>query len=156
VWTAKSQEEQKVEGQQQEQPRQLSSIGNIIEIESLQNYILRFEKEDRNDMLKLMIEDRINRFDLKFTSPHIDRSNDNILYAQGEKEMFSKGPELKMEIVPSQSSPDEEEEASSIVRINVFKGKKSIFKDDIPLSRKDTEELRRYIRENFVAVQTTT
>jgi hypothetical protein len=38
----------------------------------------------------------------------------------------------------------------------VFKGKKSIFKDDIPLSRKDTEELRRYIRENFVAVQTTT
>src|SRR5215203_4115753 len=153
VWTAKSQEEQKVGGQ--EQPRQLSSIGNIIEIESLQNYILRFEKEDRNDMLKLMIEDRINRFDLKFISPHIDRSNNDILYAQGEKEMFSKGPELKMEIVSSQSSP-EEEEASSIVRINVFKGKKSIFKDDIPLSRKDTEELRRYIRENFVAVQTTT
>jgi len=153
VWTAKSQEEQKVGGQ--EQPRQLSSIGNIIEIESLQNYILRFEKEDRNDMLKLMIEDRINRFDLKFISPHIDRSNNDILYAQGEKEMFSKGPELKMEIVSSQSSP-EEEEASSIVRINVFKGKKSIFKDDIPLSRKDTEELRRHIRENFVAVQTTT
>lgn len=153
VWTAKSQEEQKVEGQ--EQPRQLSSIGNIIEIESLQNYILRFEKEDRNDMLKLMIEDRINRFDLKFISPHIDRSNNDILYAQGEKEMFSKGPELKMEIVSSQSSL-EEEEGSSIVRINVFKGKKSIFKDDIPLSRKDTEELRRYIRENFVAVQTTT
>jgi phosphoribosyl 1,2-cyclic phosphodiesterase len=154
VWTAKSQEEQKVEGQ--EQPRQLSSIGNIIEIESLQNYILRFEKEDRNDMLKLMIEDRINRFDLKFVSPHIDGSNNDILYAQGEKEMFSKGPELKMEIVSSQSSPDDEEEASSIVRINVFKGKKSIFKNDIQLSRKDTEELRRYIRENFVAVQTTT
>jgi hypothetical protein len=70
--------------------------------------------------------------------------------------MFSKGPELKMEIVSSQSSPEEEEASSSSVRINVFKGKKSIFKDDIPLSRKDTEELRRYIRENFVAVQTTT
>jgi phosphoribosyl 1,2-cyclic phosphodiesterase len=153
VWTAKSQEEQKVEGQ--EQPRQLSSIGNVIEIESLQNYILRFEKEDRNDMLKLMIEDRINRFDLKFISPHIDRSNDNILYAQGEKEMFSKGPELKMEIVPSSSESLDKVEAS-ILRINVFKGKKSIFKDDILLSRKDTEELRRYIRENFVAVQTTT
>jgi phosphoribosyl 1,2-cyclic phosphodiesterase len=155
VWTAKSQEEQKVEGQQQEQPRQLSSIGNVIEIESLQNYILRFEKEDRNDMLKLMIEDRINRFDLKFISAHIDRSNDNILYAQGEKEMFSKGPELKMEIVPSSSESLDKVEAS-VVRINVFKGKKSIFKDDILLSRKDTEELRRYIRENFVAVQTTT
>ena len=156
VWTAKSQEEQKVEGQQQEQPRQLSSIGNVIEIESLQNYILRFEKESRNDMLKLMIEDRINRFDLKFTSAHIDRSNDNILYAQGEKEMFSKGPELKMEIVPSSSESLDKVEEASVVRINVFKGKKSIFKDDILLSRKDTEELRRYIRENFVAVQTTT
>jgi phosphoribosyl 1,2-cyclic phosphodiesterase len=155
VWTAKSQEEQKVEGQQQEQPRQLSSIGNVIEIESLQNYILRFEKEDRNDMLKLMIEDRINRFDLKFISAHIDRSNDNILYAQGEKEMFSKGPELKMEIVPSSSESLDKVEEASVVRINVFKGKKSIFKDDILLSRKDTEELRRYIRENFVAEITT-
>jgi hypothetical protein len=106
-----------------------------------------------------MIEDRINRYDLKFTSPHIDSSNDNILYAQGEKEMFSKGPELKMEIVPSSSSSSSESldnvEASK-VRINVFKGKKTVFKDDILLSRKDTEELRRYIRENFVAVQTTT
>jgi phosphoribosyl 1,2-cyclic phosphodiesterase len=155
MWTPKSQEEQKVEGQQQ--PRQLSSIGNVIEIESLQNYILRFEKEDKNDMLKLMIEDRINRFDLKFISPHIDRSNDNILYAQGEKEMFSKGPELKMEIVPSSSSSESLDKVeASILRINVFKGKKSIFKEDILLSRKDTEELRRYIRENFVAVQTTT
>ncbi len=109
-------------------------------------------------MLKLMIEDRINRFDLKFISPHIDRSNDNILYAQGEKEMFSKGPELKMEIVPSSSSSSEslDKVEAYIIRINVFKGKKSIFKDDILLSRKDTEELRRYIRENFVAVQTTT
>jgi phosphoribosyl 1,2-cyclic phosphodiesterase len=155
VWTAKSQEEQKVEGQQQEPPRQLSSIGNVIEIESLQNYILRFEKEDRNDMLKLMIEDRINRFDLKFIRPHIDRSNNDILYAQGEKEMFSKGPELKMEIVPSSSESLDKVEEASVVRINVFKGKKSIFKDDILLSRKDTEELRRYIRENFVAEITT-
>jgi phosphoribosyl 1,2-cyclic phosphodiesterase len=156
TWIAKSQEEQKVE--ELEQPRQLSSIGNVIEIESLQNYILRFEKEDRNDMLKLMIEDRINRYDLKFTSPHIDSNNDDILYAQGEKEMFSKGPELKMEIVPSSSSSSEslDKVEASKVRINVSKGKKNIFKDDILLSRKDTEELRRYIRENFVAVQTTT
>jgi hypothetical protein len=73
--------------------------------------------------------------------------------------MFSKGPELKMEIVPSSSSSSSEsldKVETYIVRINVFKGKKSIFKEDILLSRKDTEELRRYIRENFVAVQTTT
>src|ERR671915_817525 len=89
TWIAKSQEEeQKVEGL--EQPRQLSSIGNVIEIESLQNYILRFEKEDRNDMLKLMIEDRINRYDLKFTSPHIDSSNDDILYVQRKEKYLQR------------------------------------------------------------------
>jgi hypothetical protein len=71
--------------------------------------------------------------------------------------MFSKGPELKMEIVPSSSSSESLDKVeASKVRINVSKGKKSIFKDDILLSRKDTEELRRYIREKFVAVQTTT
>ena len=155
IWTPKSQEEQKVEGQQQEQPRQLSSIGNVIEIESLQNYILRFEKGDRNDMLKLMIEDRINRYDLKFTNPHVDSSNDDILYAQGEKEMFSKGPELKMEIVSSSSSESLDKVEASIVRINVFKGKKNIFKDDILISSKDIQKLRRYIRENIVDVQAT-
>lgn len=153
TWIAKSQEEQKVKGL--EQPRQLPSIGNVIEIESLQNYILRFEKEDRNDMLKLMIEDRINRYDLKFTSPHIDSSNDDILYAQGEKEMFSKGPELKMEIVSSSSSESLDKVEASIVRINVFKGKKNIFKDDILISSKDIQKLRRYIRENIVDVQAT-
>jgi hypothetical protein len=68
--------------------------------------------------------------------------------------MFSKGPELKIEIVPSSSESLDKVE-TSVVRINVFKGKKSIFKDDILLSRKDTEELTRYIRDNF-AVQTTT
>jgi hypothetical protein len=73
--------------------------------------------------------------------------------------MFSKGPELKMEIVPSSSSSSSaslDNVEASKVRIDVSKGKKSIFKDDILLSRKDTEELRRYIRENFVAAQTTT
>ena len=153
VWAAQSQDEaQKIEGQ--EQPSQLSSIGNVIEIESLQDYILRFEKEDRKDMLKLMIEGRIKRYDLRFINPHIDASNKDILYAQGEKEMFSKGPEFKMEIVPSTSSESLDKAESSLVKLNVFKGKKSIFKDDILISKKDTEELKRYIRENF-AIQTT-
>jgi hypothetical protein len=103
-----------------------------------------------------MIEDRINRYDLKFTNPHVDSSNDDILYAQGEKEMFSKGPELKMEIVSSSSSSESLDKVeASIVRINVFKGKKNIFKDDILISSKDIQKLRRYIRQNIVDVPAT-
>jgi phosphoribosyl 1,2-cyclic phosphodiesterase len=136
-----------------QQPSQTSSIGNVIEIESLQNYILRFEKESKNHILKLTIEDRINRFDFTFISPHIDKSNDKILYAQGEKGMLTKGPELKMEIIISSEPLDKEE--ASIVRINASKGKKSVFKNDIVISKADGEELRRYIKENFVSVQAT-
>jgi hypothetical protein len=51
--------------------------------------------------------------------------------------MLAKGPELKMEILPSQSLVRGEEEAS-ILRINVHKGKKTTFKDDILISKKDT------------------
>jgi hypothetical protein len=69
-----------------------------------------------------------------------------MLYAEGEKGMFASGPELKLEILPSESM---EKEETSIVRINVSKGKKTIFKDDIMISRKDTDDLRRYIQENF-------
>jgi hypothetical protein len=56
-----------------------------------------------------------------------------------------------MEIVPSSSSSESLDKVeASIVRMNVFKGKKSIFKDDILLIRKDTEGIRRYIRENLL------
>ena len=60
--------------------------------------------------------------------------------------MFATGPEIKLEILPSDSL---EKEETSIVRINVSKGKKSVFKDDILISRKDSDNLRRYIQENF-------
>jgi phosphoribosyl 1,2-cyclic phosphodiesterase len=160
IWSGKSQqdeeEDQRLQQQQQHHPSQMSSpIGNVLEIESLQNYILRIEKDNKNDsILKLMIEDRINRYDLKFMNPRPDKANNDILYAQGEKGMLAKGPELKMEILPSQSLARGGDEAS-ILRVSVYKGKKTTFKDDILMSKKDTEELRRYIRENFVAVPTT-
>jgi phosphoribosyl 1,2-cyclic phosphodiesterase len=145
VWTSGKSGEDKVDIQQigQEFP-----IGNILEIESLQNYVLTFEKNSRNDgMFKLIIEDRINRYDLKFINPQLDKSNNDILYAQGEKGMFATGAELHMEILPSESL---EKEENSIVRIHVFKKKKTIFKDDVLVSRRETDRLRRYLRENFV------
>jgi hypothetical protein len=64
----------------------LSPIGKILEIESLQDYVLTFEKETKDgNMLKLIIEDRINRYDLRFINPQLDKNNNNILYTQGEK-----------------------------------------------------------------------
>jgi hypothetical protein len=97
VWTAKRGE---AEGERQsQQSSQVSSpIGKILEIESLQDYILTFEKEIKDsNMLKLIVEDRINRYDLRFINPQLDKNNNDILYAQGEKGMFATGAELNME-----------------------------------------------------------
>jgi hypothetical protein len=48
----------------------------------------------------------------------LDKNNNNMLYAQGEKGMFATGAELNMEILPAESL---EKEENSIVRIHVFK-----------------------------------
>jgi phosphoribosyl 1,2-cyclic phosphodiesterase len=147
IWTG---EKTQGEGKkwQEQQSGQVSLIGNVIEIESLQDYVMTFEKDNKKNILKLVIEDRINRYDLKFINPHVEKTNSNMLYAKGEKGMFASGPELNLEILPSESL---EKEETSIVRINVSKGKKTVFKYDIMISRKDTDDLRRYIQENFQA-----
>jgi hypothetical protein len=62
--------------------------------------------------------------------------------------MFATGAELNMEMLQSESLDKEKE--SSIVRLHIFKKKKTVFKDDILISKRDTTRLRRYIRENFV------
>lgn len=49
-----------------------------------------------------------------------------------------------MEILPAESL---EKEDNSIIRIHVFKKKKT--KDDILVSRTATDLLRKYIKENF-------
>jgi hypothetical protein len=64
VWTArKGGDEGEKHDQQSSQAS--SPIGKILEIESIQDYVLTFEKETKDgNMLKLIIEDRINRYDL--------------------------------------------------------------------------------------------
>lgn len=146
LWTAEKSGDDKGDAQQFDKE---SPIGNILEIESLQDYALTFEKDTKNyDIFNLIIEDRINRYDLKFFNPQLDKRNNDILYAQGEKGMFATGAELNMEILPSESPGKEED---SIVRIHVFKKKKTVFKDDILISRRETDRLRKYLRENFVS-----
>ena len=59
----------------------------------LQKYVVRFEKDNEKDKLKLMIEDRLNRSDLSFDKPRKDQ-NYAIIHAEGEKEMMARGNEF--------------------------------------------------------------
>jgi phosphoribosyl 1,2-cyclic phosphodiesterase len=125
-------------------------IGKVLEIESLQKYILKIENENKDDRVKLEIEDRINRFNLEFAAPRKDRnSDDNVLLGRSVRGMMAKGPELRMEIVPSKS-----EEEACVIKIRVSRGKKNLFKDDIFVSNSDAQRLKKYIKENFVAATT--
>ena len=140
VWTTSGKQEQQGYGDQS------ALIGKVLDIESLQRYILKIENVDRDHKLKLMVEDTVNRFNFEFVRPTKDENSDNILYAEGEKGMMAKGPQLRMEIVPSKS----QEEESSTIRIRVSRGaKKDVFKDDIYVSNNDAQRLRRFIKEYF-------
>jgi|SoiMethySBSTD1v2_1073268.scaffolds.fasta_scaffold1709526_1 hypothetical protein len=121
-------------------------LGNVLSIESLQKYVLMIEKDTKNDKLKLVIEDRVNRYDLVFDKPHKDGNNYNILYAQGEKGMMARGPQLKLELV-DMNEPSYDN--ASTIKVNVSKGKKTIFNDDIIIDKIDAIKFRKYIKENF-------
>ncbi len=116
-------------------------IGTEIIVEGLETYVLKFEKDIRNNKLKLMIEDRINRFDLSFDKPIKEKNRDDVLYAQGEKGMLAKGPNFRMQVIDNENS--------SIASINAFKGGKTVFREDIPIKKADGQKLRKYIIENF-------
>jgi phosphoribosyl 1,2-cyclic phosphodiesterase len=141
VWTEK-------EGQQSQIYDERIPIGKVLEIESLQKYILKIENENKDDRLKLEIEDRINRFNLEFAAPRKDRNSDNVLLGQGVRGMMAKGPELRMEIIPKSN------EEACVVKIRVSRGKKNVFQDEIFVNNSDAQRLKKYIKENFVAAKT--
>jgi hypothetical protein len=140
IWSSKMKEEE-----QQMQNNANIPIGTELVIESLQTYVLKFENDKRNNKLKLMIEDRINRFDLSFDKPVKDRKHNDIIYAEGEKGMLSKGPNFRMQVFDANSS----ENNSARVSINAFKGSKPVFREDISINNTDVSRLRKYILENF-------
>jgi phosphoribosyl 1,2-cyclic phosphodiesterase len=137
------------------------SIGNFIEVEGLQKYVFKIEKENKDDKLRLTIEDSINRYTLQFDRPRKDKNNDYIVRAEGEKGMLARGPDLTMELVMPDSK--ERESAAVIVRaskgedivsigkgiVRMSKGKKFAFNDDILISPTDALRLRKYFEENF-------
>jgi phosphoribosyl 1,2-cyclic phosphodiesterase len=127
------------------------SIGNVIEVEGLQKYTFKIEKDDKEHKLRVTIEDRINRYSMQFDRPHKDKDNEFIIRGEGEQGMFSKGPTLKMELVHSESK-----DTPSALKIladkgNMLKGKKDVFHDDILISDIDANRLKKYFQENFVA-----
>lgn len=121
-------------------------IGTELLIESLQKYVLRLEKEKKNNKLKLMIEDRINRYDLSFDNPRKDQNHNNVLYAQGEKGMLATGPYLRMEVFEAGQA---EGNSNAVVKIRAHKGKKDLFHESISINNNDAIILKKYIMENF-------
>jgi len=129
----------------EEQYNENLAIGNVIEVEGIEQYVCRIEKPSKEDKLKLEIEDSINRYTLQFDRPRRDRNDDLLLRASAERGMLARGPELKMELVVQ--SPDMNN--NGYLRINAYKGKKSVFKDDILVHRIDAQKLDHFFRENF-------
>jgi phosphoribosyl 1,2-cyclic phosphodiesterase len=121
-------------------------IGNVIEMEGLEPYVCKIEKQNKEDKLKLEIEDRINRYILRFDRPRRDKNNDQLIHGAGETGMLARGPELKMELV----TPSSHGEGSAALKISAFKGKKHVFHDDILISDMDAQRLKKYFQENFV------
>ena len=149
VWDSKRLEAKQEEDEEkvQESLSQNASISTqFVEIEGLQNYIFRMEKEHKVDKLKIMIEDRINRYNLEFDKPrkvvNAGDNNKDVLVAQAVKGMLAKGPDLRMEITKTENE--------YAISVRASKGKKNIFSDDILVNSTDAQRLKRYINENFI------
>lgn len=140
---------------------------NMLELEALQKYVMKIEKDDKENKVKITIEDKINRYDLRFVRPHKEITKGNastsgsnssnskssnqenyILEAEGEKGMLAKGPALYMETSPVKLNDSADEEAF-VVKVRAFKGKKDVFNNEILLSKIDGMKLNKYIKENF-------
>jgi hypothetical protein len=129
---------------------------NMLELEALQKYVMRIEKENKENKVKLTIEDKINRYDLRFVRPHKEITKGNasaskeenyILAAEGEKGMLAKGPALHMET--SAKLNDSGDQEAFVARVRAYKGKKDMFNDEIILNKIDGMKLNRFIKENF-------
>lgn len=109
-------------------------IGTRLEVEALEKYIFTFEKM-QDGRFVVSVEDSITRLTSEFVNPK--RTGDGALHADAMKSGFFKGPELNMSI------------SANAVRLDMPKGKKAVFSQDVPVSEKDAKRLKRYLQENF-------
>ncbi len=126
IWTASE--------ENLEQGREEGPIGPKIEIEALAKYVFSMEKMSDGRLI-VTVEDNINRLTSEFVNP---KGTENSLHADPLKgKMMLKGPELNMKV------------SDNNVRIDIAKGKKAMFANDVPISEKDSKKLRKYLLENF-------
>ncbi len=121
---------QEVVEEEQEGP-----IGSKIEVDALDKHIFSIEKI-QDDKVSLTIEDSINRLTSEFINPKFEG---NLLHCEGIKSMMMKGPELSLSV------------SGNTVTINIVKGKKAVFAEDLQVSEKDSKRIMRYLQENFTA-----
>jgi hypothetical protein len=111
-------------------------IGDRIEIDTLDKHTFSLEKM-QDGKVALSIEDSINRLTSEFVNPKYDGKNS--LHADPVKGLMMKGPELALSI------------SDNIVRIDIRKGKKPMFAEDLQMNDKDSKKLFKYLEENFIS-----
>jgi L-ascorbate metabolism protein UlaG (beta-lactamase superfamily) len=111
--------------------------GPRIEVDALDQHIFSIEKM-QDGKVALSVEDNINSLTTEFVNPKFEGSN-NSLHGDGVKSMMMKGPELYLSV------------SGNAVRINITKGKKPVFAEDLQVSEKDSKRIIRYLQENFTA-----
>ena len=110
-------------------------IGPRIEVDALDQHIFSIEKM-QDGKVAVTIEDSINRLTSEFVNPKFEG---NSLHGEGLKSMMMKGPELSMSV------------SGNTVTINITKGKKAVFADELQVSEKDSKRIIAYLQENFAA-----
>ena len=110
-------------------------LGPRIEVDALDKHIFSIEKM-QDAKVALTVEDSINRLTTEFINPKFEGSS---LHGDGMKSMMMKGPELNLSI------------SGTTVRIDITKGKKQVFAEDLQVTEKDSKKLIRYLQENFAA-----
>lgn len=124
-------------------------IGNIIEVEGLQKYTFKIEKDSKQNKLRVTIEDRINRYTMQFDRPHMDKDNEFVIRGEGEQIAFARGPALKMELVHPESKDNPATLKIWAHKAKLLKGEKDVFRDDLLISDFDANRLKKYFQENF-------
>jgi Beta-lactamase superfamily domain len=110
-------------------------IGPRIEVDALDQHIFSLEKM-QDGKVAVTIEDSVNRLTTEFVNPKFEG---NSLHGEGLKSMMMKGPELNLSV------------SENTVTINITKGKKATFVEDLQVSEKDSKRIIRYLQENFTA-----
>ena len=116
-----------------------SPIGNSIELEDLEKYVLKMENDNKSGKSMLVIEDSVNRYYLIFENPRLEKNIENQYALYGERGMLAKGPDLVAELLRNLNK----------LKIFVFKGRKTIFHEDVLLGKDEIIKFEQYLLANF-------